>query len=93
MLPSLEQDITLKENTEINKGTEHESQFELGSDDMDISSRVPQISTSSKRKRKASEIDDSLVAASLLGDKLSEIADKLSDSIGVKGYSNKRFKN
>ncbi|XVF43690.1 hypothetical protein PTKIN_Ptkin02bG0061000 [Pterospermum kingtungense] len=76
------EDIALEENIEINKGTEHESQFELGSDDMDISSRVPQISTSSKRKRKASEIDDSLAAASLLGDKLSKIADKLSDNIG-----------
>ncbi|XVF47290.1 hypothetical protein PTKIN_Ptkin03bG0098000 [Pterospermum kingtungense] len=48
-------DIALKENVEINESTEHESQFELGSDDMDISSRVPQISTSSRRKRKASE--------------------------------------
>ncbi|XVF59148.1 hypothetical protein PTKIN_Ptkin07bG0252500 [Pterospermum kingtungense] len=76
------EDIALEENVEINEGTEHENQFELGSDDMDISSRVPQTSTSSRRKRKASEIDESISAATLLGDKLYEIADKLSDSIG-----------
>ncbi|XVF63723.1 hypothetical protein PTKIN_Ptkin09bG0108900 [Pterospermum kingtungense] len=76
------EDIALEENAEINEGTEHESQFEFGSDDIDISSRIPQTSTSSRRKRKASEIDESITAATLLGDKLSEIENKLSDSIG-----------
>ncbi|XVF44655.1 hypothetical protein PTKIN_Ptkin02bG0141300 [Pterospermum kingtungense] len=74
------EDITLEENAEINEGTEHESRFEFGSVDMDISSRIPQTSTSLRRKRKASEIDESIIAATLLGDKLSEIANKLSDS-------------
>ncbi|XVF41877.1 hypothetical protein PTKIN_Ptkin01aG0316000 [Pterospermum kingtungense] len=66
------EDIALEENVEINEGTEHESQFELSSYDMDISNRVPQISTSSRRKRKVSEIDESITAATLLGDKLSD---------------------
>ncbi|XVF64458.1 hypothetical protein PTKIN_Ptkin09bG0171500 [Pterospermum kingtungense] len=37
----IHEDTALEENIEINEGTEHESQFELGSDDMDISSRIP----------------------------------------------------
>ncbi|XVF56335.1 hypothetical protein PTKIN_Ptkin06aG0111100 [Pterospermum kingtungense] len=82
MLSSLEQGIALEENIKINEGTEHESQIEIGSNDMDISSKVPQISTSLKSKRNESESDGSLIAVSLLGDKKSEIADKLSDNIG-----------
>ncbi|XVF44194.1 hypothetical protein PTKIN_Ptkin02bG0101300 [Pterospermum kingtungense] len=76
------EDITLEENVEINEGTEHESQFELDLDDMDISSRIPQTSISSRRKRKANEIDEAITAATLQGDKLSEIANNLSDNIG-----------
>ncbi|XVF58017.1 hypothetical protein PTKIN_Ptkin07bG0028600 [Pterospermum kingtungense] len=85
------EDIAGEENVEINEGIERENQSELGSDDVDISSRVPQRSTSSKRKRKASEIDDSIVAATLLGDKLSEMADKLSDSLGSERILQQKF--
>ncbi|XVF80661.1 hypothetical protein PTKIN_Ptkin15bG0092000 [Pterospermum kingtungense] len=76
------EDIALEDNVEINEGTKHKSQFEFGSDDMDILSRILQTSTSSRRRRKTSVIDESFTAATLLGDKLSEIANKLSDSIG-----------
>ncbi|XVF50279.1 hypothetical protein PTKIN_Ptkin04bG0083500 [Pterospermum kingtungense] len=69
------EDITLEENVENDEGIEHKRKFEFGLDNIDISNRVPQTSTSSRRKRKASEIDESITIATILGDKISKIAD------------------